>query len=576
MGFDLSDVINGKRPALERLAEFAQVSPEKLYQNALISKSKSRAIIRGEPVRSPIVLRYRTRLCPKCIQNDRLTSTGPLNAAAYIRVHWQFSFIRACPIHNVPIISLPDQTNSKVFDIAYQLTESALIIREATASEETRQFSEFEQFALDRLNGQKGHGELLDKLPLAAAGDISELFGIFTTFGKFANLEAYDETQWHLAAQSGFNFLKRNFEGVRDFGKIVVGDLDTSHPLRGGNNIFGTVNQAIGKSRPYPEYDIVRDELVRMAEETLPLSPGVKIFGRAVEAKHVPFEAAVVQVPQTRTHLRAILRHIENADDGQSIFHASSVEAAAAMFRDLVPAGKAAQVLGIVTGEVFRQLAKAGIVKHDEVFAEVTSSTLKRYSIASLHELVEAAQKVAPVAEPNGLSPLTTAVSQATIKYFRIVELLLAQELTTVFYDRSAVGLAQILVDPNEIRALSAVDERWVTSDEVAAELGVGVPIFHTFVRSGLIQGHRLGVSRYRSRTLFFDRQEVRAFHEKYVSSAKLGENYNLSSAAVSRRMFKLQVPVVRADNFVLYLRTEAEALMRENAGVPTDQLRRP
>jgi hypothetical protein len=164
-------------------------------------------------------------------------------------------------------------------------------------------------------------------------------------------------------------------------------------------------------------------------------------------------------------------------------------------------------------------------------------------------------------------------VSQANIKYFRIVELLLAQKLTNVFYDRSAVGLAQNLVDPNEIRALSAVGENWVISDVVATELGVSMQTFHMFARSGLIKGHRLGVSGHRSRKLFFDRDEVRAFHQKYVSSAKLGKMFNLSSAAVSQRMIKLQAPVVRTGNFVLYLRAEAEALMRETAGTPTEEL---
>lgn len=135
MGFSYPGILRAEETSLRLLAEVSSVPFERLQRNAVRPLKQGQSILRGELLRTPHFQTATSRLCPRCVDDDRSKGSGP--SRSYDRLHWHFRFVRACPIHNVEIFNGPGRFR----DFTALLQEEALAIHKAAQSRTRKEFS---------------------------------------------------------------------------------------------------------------------------------------------------------------------------------------------------------------------------------------------------------------------------------------------------------------------------------------------------------------------------------------------------------------------------------------------------
>lgn len=559
MGFSFDEVIRGRQDALLRLSEVSHVPHERLAHNAFLHRPNGHGILRGEEVRTPWIARFHARVCPLCLDNDVQREEGPKAARRYYRIHWQLTSIRCCPIHNAPLFELPRVTSYRSFDLDYRIGVSTRELHKALRSRDTTPFTEFEQFVLDRLEGRKQAGPLLDKMTMMAAADTCELFGMYTEFGKYVNLKKASEDEWRLAAQSGYKLLLQGREGIRQFGRHMAAQENPKRCAYGGYHILGGINLALSPGqRKGRDYDLVRDELINVVRETVAIAGKCNILGQTLSKGHVAIHHAFKKLGGSQPHVRALLLHFaEETDNEATVFASSVIDKASEYLDDLATPTEAMSFLGI-NRAALEHLINRNAVFNDPLFAKLFPDSWPRYSRAAMQSLIDTARSASPVPSGAGMYSISKAAQKARVPYPDIVELLLKKKLLRVHYDPKLPGLGSILVDPPEIASHFRIGEEWMLTDEVASLLKVEIESVQLLARECILTGHKLGLLGYASTTKFFDRDEVNAFHERYASSMALSEESNLTGAKVAQLLRDADIDKVRAKFLVFYERRSA------------------
>lgn len=561
MGFSFESISQGRREALTRLSEVAHVPAEQVFRNAYIGATQGAGVFRGEKVRSPWITRYTSRVCPDCLEDDYRSKSGPPSARRYFRVYWHFTAIRSCPVHNAPLFQLPHITSARAFDLDTRAAISARELRKAAGLVNSTPFTPFEQFVLDRLEGRKQAGTFLDGMSMVAAIDVSELMGMFATFGKHANLHSFTENEWQNGAQAGYELLKQGPEGIRTFGRLMTTQTNSRRSAYGGSHLLGGVASILNpKRRVGSDYDAVRLELLNFIKETVSIAGKCMVFGQRLTQTHVGLVEASKQLKRNQIQTKNILAHFgDDTDKTVTVFSSDVVERARSYLADLLWPIEAQKVLG-VNRAGFEHLVGHGLIAHDPLYPQLFPGSLLRYSKASLQRLLGAALGIEPVSSSAGLFSIFKATQRARVMYGNIVALLLDGKLKKVFYDQNLHGLDSIMVDPVEVASHFKVDSKWMLSDEVAALVGLTIQQVRLMARENLVSGHKLNRIGYPPTTMFFDRDEVKRFHEKYVSAPLLGEQTKLGALSVAQRLRRTDTPKIRARKLVFYERVGAEA----------------
>ncbi len=561
MGFPFNAIVRGELTALESLAEIAGIAASDLSRNAFISTRRGHGILRSEEVRSPWVGRKPSRVCPVCLSEDVRLNTGPAAAARYYRYFWIFSFIRSCPVHNAPLVALPAVGSYRNYDLHYRASIFQRELNSAMSSAGSAPFTSFEQFVLDRLEGKKAHGDLLDGMSLIPAADICELVGVYTTYGKFANIAKLSERELQIGADAGYRLLIDGFSGLRDFGLRMIWELDQSRYVGRGRQILGGIYEKL-LDRDHLDYDAIRNELSLLIDNNVRLTTDLEIFGRKMTADHVSTVAAYQAVGGSVKMAQGILRLFSTGDPANtSVFKSSAVADAASYLSNLVLASEARSYLG-VNIQIFRQLQKRALVHPDAEFSKLFPKASPRYSKIALQDLIDRACATSPVGKRQGLVPLSKVAQKTAVEIGDLVGLIIDQKLKTVSYDPEKRGLDRIQIDPSEVRSLTLAGPSWMSTGDVAEKMKTSVYVVRLTARQGLLTGHRLKLTGYKPHVLYFSSEEVSRFTEKFALAVELAELTGLKVPAIAQLLRNETLPKARADYLVFYDRARALELL--------------
>ncbi|MBO9178269.1 MULTISPECIES: TniQ family protein [unclassified Rhizobium] len=569
LGFSLKSVIGGEHDALTRLSEISQISPERIFRNAFTITKPGHGILRDEKVRAPWLARYPARACATCLHEDLRREHGPNSARRYYRIHWQLASIRSCEIHDAPLIELPSGSNYRNFDLDYRATKNTRELNNALALKGTRPFTDYERFIIDRLEGRRRAGELLDSMSMLSGMDVTELIGMYATFGKYANLDHYNDSDWHNGAQAGFSLMRQGRSGIRQFLQQMTADRNKKRSARGGAAILGGINLGLSPRyhfRSGPDYDLIRAEMMAYINEHVGLTYKQKVFGKASSGTHVVFTDAIKTIGGGDMARGLLLHFSGERDEKTTVFPLSAYEKAQEYFDDLVFPIDAYPLLGI-TRPHFVQLVDRGVIAKDELYKKLFPSCMAKYSRSKLHTLVDAARSSPPVAKHDGLVSLSNVIVLVRVPFADIINLLMERKLSQVHYNLELPGLASILVDPAEVTSHFPLDERWMMASEVATLMGALKREIFDMTRGGILPFHKFRVPG-RSQSIFFDRNEIQEFHAKYTHAKALATETGLKSHKAAQLLRLADIPKLRARLSVYYERTAARAALAE-AGYP-------
>lgn len=157
LGFSLTDIIDAAPDAIAKLADHTEALKADLSA-AGYRKIKTRSYLRNDillprdAVKSPT-----TRGCPACLREDARRTGVATQICMAIRADWQMPFLRTCPSHDRPLISLwIDQNRTARYDVAVRLGLLFDPIMTGELDRPTREHSPFEAWVVHRINGAKG------------------------------------------------------------------------------------------------------------------------------------------------------------------------------------------------------------------------------------------------------------------------------------------------------------------------------------------------------------------------------------------------------------------------------------
>lgn len=452
VGIGLDAVIRGDDEPMDRLAELLPYTKDELLTRR-ISKPGRHRLTLGDMAFTPRALApAAVKFCPTCLAEDSLDGRRMVGTGRYARRHWALSCIRACERHDrllVPFGTSRDGAGLHDFCVVLDVEAERLAGDSLGSPSCTR--SPFESFVLDRLAGTAGHGELLDRLPLAACIDLCECFGLASSFGKHADPRNVDAVTLRSASCNGLNVLRAGETGIR----LVLDRLSQSVNERrpGGGALYGTLYDAL--KRNTGTWDIVVSIVNSHALERLPALSGTSIFGQPRgERWPTVGEIALATKMSPEAVSRYLLQH-GYLDETPIRPRNAKVDPATARtavnaLRDAVTFSEACSLLGCSTLEL-TSLVLAGLV--EPVLGRPAlngRSRLDRYSRSQLTKInaVVMGESLCP---PKGLIPFRQAVKQLGCRPAEAFALLLDRRLEKVTYLSGLPTFQGLLVDPEEM-----------------------------------------------------------------------------------------------------------------------------
>jgi hypothetical protein len=453
VGIGLDAVIRGDDEPMAKLAELLPHTKDELLTRR-ISKPARRRMMLGEMAFKPRALApAAVKFCPSCLAEDSLDRRRMVGTGRYARRHWALSCIRACERHDRLLVPLGiSRDGAALHDFCAVLDIEAERLAAAASCSPSCTRSNFESFVLDRLARTGGHGELLDRLPLAECIDLCECFGLASGFGKNADPRNVDAATLRSASCDGLNVLRAGETGIR----LVLDRLSQSVNERrpGGRALYGRLYDAI--KRNAGTCDVVVSIVNSHALERLPALSGTSIFGQPRGDRWTTVgEIALATKMSSEAVARYLLQHGHMDKTPIRPRNArvdpATARAAVNALQDAVTFSEACSLLGCSTLELTR-LVLAGLV--EPVLGRPAlhgRSRLDRYSRAQLTKITAVVVSGA-ASSPEGLIPFRQAIGQLGRCPAEAFALLLDGRLKRVACLPGLPTFKGLLVDPEEMQ----------------------------------------------------------------------------------------------------------------------------
>ena len=490
-GLELRDIATGVPKAIIRLAELGGADPEHALRNAPQRISDSEDLIRHERAASGFVIRRRTLVCPICLIEDA-GRTGPDPARLFGRFSWQFLPVISCPVHGVALVDIADKTPTGQ---SFPMAECAIArwgdIVAAADSADPVGISPVQAYVLSRLDGNPG-SIWLDGQQIDQAAKVCEILGAIAYRGARPNSKSFTVRDWHKAHTLGYAIAAAGEPAIRDFLSDLQARCYTDHGHAGPQAMFGLLWEWLAhvdhdRDRG-PIKEIVRQHII----ETHPVGEGDILLGRPVETRRIHSVRTLSLssgLNPKRLHKMLVARgvlaaELRDAQANRALFDANEGEEVARMLLDGLRLRELPGYLG-VTETLASSLVTEGLVQ--PIFEPETDHGLKEYRFdraqldAFIEALLSGAEAVATV--PEGFVSATTAARHVNEKLTTVLGAVLDRRLRRRRELQGGMGVAALLLDLNEVRALFKPDlekrdyapyraaERLRTTDRVVAAL---------------------------------------------------------------------------------------------------------
>ncbi len=570
MGITFASVLAAQDASLETLSGVSGIAIGRLKSNAVRSLKKGQIQIGAEILSAPFFRPVPSRLCTRCIAEDRASNRG--HSPAYFRTHWHAPSIRACPVHCIEIIDLGKLKNS---DFAFNLHEHALAIHRASSSPLDLRPTSFEKFVLERLRGNGTKNDMLDSIPLQVAVDMCQLVGAYSMKGGFADLRKLTNEEWHRASDIGFVRLREGPAGYKEFLAELSSEVNWPRQKGHGRYIFGEFHEKLRQRGDSPAYQVFRQGMLRFAEDNLPLKSQTMLLGKAISSDRISVKTKRQPVTGSSQNLMAALDHFAGGSEcARTVYTIDEIEAASGYLKEKADRAEAARILGLQSGH-FGALVSRGHVVADAAIMEFAPTATARYSRSELLRLLMSVEVDEPTPTREGLMPIFKAAIGTSSKFVDIVELLQKKALQSVFFDRERTGFDQIFISMAELKKAQQRPGLIGTRD-VAVRLKTNKSYVESLVRNGLL--HADVTTIWANRTGFgFTAADIEKFEQHYITIKQLARNHSVAWQRVKPILEKAKVaPLELGHNRVIYHLAPAEAAMKAHVArskaVPREQ----
>ncbi len=416
----------------------------------------------------------------------RLTQIGMA-----LRADWQIRFLKTCPIHNLPLVTLwADRNADTRFDCATRMGSVVIPIKVGDLDPESREHSEFEAWVVTRLNNRES-SLWFDQHDFYAAAVFCEFVGRAVMLDWFPRADRMDDTRWHEAGKIGFDVCQRGIDFVK--GMLVEIQKRRGSPQDGPNARFGPLHDRFSRDMNGPEFEPFRSILREHILETWPLGPGDTVLGVPVETRRLhSVRTASNETGIGTTRLRKALAAaglVEPKGTRTSdVWEVFDAERASPVLATIVRAMGPSQ-----THEHFNfPRDQFDLMEAAGYFAPVQSGegTWPAYEPSEIQSFIaQLLRRATPMRQaPPGCSDIPTAARKLNCSARDIVQLLCGGHLNRVGKHATKSGYLGIIVDIKELRPLIQKD---VVAGHTLAQIGdeVGLRLSHVkaLVDAGLL-----------------------------------------------------------------------------------------
>jgi hypothetical protein len=576
-GTTFQKVVDGDPEALAIVAAKGGVDPAALAENAVVKTGERHYRIRGEELTRTSLRRAAVAVCPKCLAED--IAAGPRlrpQVAASQRAIWQIAALKSCPVHTAPLVILDkDLTPNVLHDWSHHVAKVLPDLSSLAAGTKRRAITGLETYVHMRVLVGPIRGGLLDTWPLHVAITACETFGAVARFGRTVNLKKLTDEEWRVAGAAGFDILADGKAGL----EVFLEDLQAGYPYSGAATegpqaVLGRIYQVLEFGREDKAYDPLRDLVGDFIRMRFPVGPGDVVFGKPVETRRLhSIRTLSVESGLHPKRLRKVLGAAgvlpEGSDDladGNCLFDAQrgslvAREASAAT----LSVRKAGEYLN--APRVQRSLLyRAGIIVPRIKAGGATDQFAPEDLDALLGRLLDGAVPVAAIGPRQADIP--DAAKKACCGATEIVQLILDGNLTRKWRLASERGYMAVLVDVDEVRALTrgpdhggftaiALKDRMQTSDRVPPKL----------IAAGYLKAITVVNPINRCPTVVVPAEEVERFEATYVSLFALAKSQGRHFWVVKKELEAAGVkPALRQEDVgaTFYRRRQVDRLDRQ------------
>jgi hypothetical protein len=277
VGIRFQDIIEGAPEAVERVADLGGVEPAILAAAAFRKKDGYALQFKSQKIVASAINRSALKVCPACLLNDIRHASIPLEAAVYGRIEWQLTGVRTCRLHSTPLVDLgvhipPGQTH----DFARNF-EPYIAGLEQLQPDQTREFSPFEYYLLERLFETSGTVDWIDGVGFSAATKACTVFGAVAEFGKQTDFKHLSDDQLLRASNTGLNILRHGYASALPF----LQSLDDGQAARNGGPkaLLGDIHLWLGYGNDDPEVEPIAAMIRDHVSRTLPIGSETELYG---------------------------------------------------------------------------------------------------------------------------------------------------------------------------------------------------------------------------------------------------------------------------------------------------------
>jgi hypothetical protein len=457
MGLRFQSLVDGDGPSVSRMLELTR---QEHRANAVgIARREDRTLTFGsETLLRSNLSRHRLRVCPHCLDEDEASDQGYGGARAYGRLAWVPAFVRTCRKHGNMLVPLPEAAGfGSVHDFATRLELARPTWRRYVNAAAAAESSGLERYVEDRLLGRERNSIWLDRLPLYAAGRLTELVGATITHGREFVTASLGERDWLEAGRRGFDITSAGPEAFREFLRTLHDKFWDRQGDFGGRLIYGRLYEMLAHENEDLVYDPIRDLIRETAVSSLPIGPDHRLFGvssprRWHSVRSVTKEFGLHHKTARKMLVAAgLIEPDADTDDSRTLVEAGEMEAFVRRWQSSLKTDAAREYVNISRSS-WEIVLKEGYVKPlIEGYREHGVAPL--FSLDELDRFVARLEAAASAGPPSGgdFVRLPIAVKRASARLSEILHLLFEGKLDSATIEVGEQGFEAVRVNVSDV-----------------------------------------------------------------------------------------------------------------------------
>lgn len=567
MAFRFEDLERGCAKTISHLSEISGADPSRLVANS--PQALGGKLYLGGQVINP-KFRRATRLvvCPACLKEDIECANVAPSIAVRGRIQWTLTSIRTCVEHGIALVTMANEMNQEVrHDWTYLISPMLPDLPALTDRAVRRPPSKLETYLVNRLRGINSEC-WLNGLSFFAAEQTAQLFGSAILYGNTAIRDLSDDHKY-AAGDVGFEVVKDGPSGISNFLSKIDAGFIRKGAIASPQSVYGRIYYRLHALSNEPAFREVHDIVADHIMSRFPLGPGDEIFNNPVTTRR--FHSALTLSKKhacSERRIEDILNSegfsLESRGSGQkALFEATKAELAVERALQAVTLVEAQKRLGVAES-IMNILLANGFVQRRRVGRNFLGLRFRSDELdAFLKSVMEGAEPVER--STSDMKSLSYASAHARCKIATIIQMIIDKKLPWVGRRVRSVGLASLLVYPEDVKtALGRSPLEGLSALEAGRRFSIAGSTFRQLAARKIIEAREVRHPLSGRVRLRFSESELDRFNSEYVSlynlSKELGQRRDLVRRELKARGV-MPVPETDGLNAIFYRRAEVGPL---------------